>query len=214
MIRMTWKGFEDKYKFEEHDGSNMVETNSSRVKEIEDKYGDEAWRYIWTWCSQGSDEYFVAGYAFVNRMNYMIATVPHDFDKMMDESVEIVEDYEELSKRPKNKLVISPNQMEGYPQLNTFYYYFGVNLWKDNQWIAVEIFAEENIDGYAWFSLAIDKKVMEISEYTDWRPDEEEDLGEFDFDKMVKTLLRHNRYLGGDLLADTVMRSKIYGEVV
>ena len=158
MIRMTWKGFEDKYKFEEHDGSNMVETNSSRVKEIEDKYGDEAWRYIWTWCSQGSDEYFVAGYAFVNRMNYMIATVPHDLEE--GESVEIV-----------------------------------------------EIFAEQNIDGYAWFSLAIDKEVMETSEYTDWRPDEEDEKGEFDFDKLVKTELMGNRYLGRDIIADTFMKT-------
>jgi hypothetical protein len=198
MIRMTWKGFEDKYKFEEHDGSNMVETNSSRVKEIEDKYGDEAWRYIWTWCSQGSDEYFVAGYAFVNRMNYMIAKVPHDLED--GESVEIVEDYEELSKRPKHVLV-------GEGLGNTYLHYAKFDLWMGNKLKIVEIFAEQNIDGYAWFSLAIDKEVMETSEYTDWRPDEEDEKGEFDFDKLVKTELMGNRYLGRDIIADTFMKT-------
>ena len=209
---MTWKGFEDKYKFEEHDDCKAVEIDSDRVKEIEDKYGDNAWRYIWTWCSEGSDEYFVAGYACVNRMNYMIATVPHDLEE--DESVEIVEDYEELSKRPKNssRENLDKSYYLGKIPLSIYCHYFGINLWKDNQWIGVEIFAEQNIDGYAWFSLAIDKEVMETSEYTDWRPDEEEDLGEFDFDKLVKTELMGNRYLGRDIIADTIMRSKIYGE--
>lgn len=83
MIRMTWKQFEDKYQFEtDENGSDLVEIDSDRVKEIEAKHGDNAWRYIWTWCSEGSDEYFVAGYAFVNRMNYMIATVPNDFSSL------------------------------------------------------------------------------------------------------------------------------------
>jgi len=93
MIRMTWKQFEDKYQFEtDENGSDLVEIDSDRVKEIEAKHGDNAWRYIWTVCSEGSDEYFVAGYSFVNRMNYMIATVPHDLEE--GESVEIIEDYD------------------------------------------------------------------------------------------------------------------------
>jgi len=215
MIRMTWKGFEDKYKFEEHDGSNMVETDSSRVKEIEDKYGDNAWRYIWTWCSEGSDEYFVAGYACVNRMNYMIATVPHDLEE--DESVEIVEDYDELARRPKNssRENLDKSYYMGKIPLNIskiklcyqYCHYAKFDLWMDNELKIVEIFAEQNIDGYAWFSLAIDGEVMETSEYKDWSPDEEDEKGEFDFDKLAKTELMGNRYLGRDTIADTVMRS-------
>jgi hypothetical protein len=197
MIRMTWKQFEDKYQFEtDENGSDLVEIDSDRVKEIEAKHGDNAWRYIWTWCSEGSDEYFVAGYAFVNRMNYMIATVPHDLEE--GESVEIVEDYDELSQRPKNELAINPKQIEGYPQLNTYLHYVKYDLWMDDQLTKVEIFAEQNIDDYVWFSLAIDGEVMETSEYKDWNPEEdhEEEKGEFDFDKLVKTLLKDNGYLG------------------
>ncbi len=49
MNRMTWEQFEDKYQFEsDENGSKYFEFDSDRVKEIEDKYGDEAWRYIWT----------------------------------------------------------------------------------------------------------------------------------------------------------------------
>jgi hypothetical protein len=204
MIRMTWKQFEDKYQFEtDENGSDLVEIDSDRVKEIEAKHGDNAWRYIWTWCSEGSDEYFVVGYAFVNRMNYMIATVPHDLEE--GESVEIVEDYDELSQRPKNELAISPNQIEGYPQLNTYLHYKNYDLWIDNHLVKVEIFAEQNIDDYVWFSLA---KVMETSEYKDWNPEEEGEKGEFDFDKLVKTELMGNRYLGRDIVADTFMKTR------
>ena len=206
MIRMTWKQFEDKYQFEtDENGSDLVEIDSDRVKEIEAKHGDNAWRYIWTWCSEGSDEYFVAGYAFVNRMNYMIATVPHDLEE--GESVEIVEDYDELSQRPQNELAINPKQIEGYPQLNTYYHYAKFDLWIKGELKIVEIFAEQNIDDYAWFSLAIDKEVMETSEYKDWNPEEEEEKGEFDFDELVKTELMDNRYLGKDIMADTFMRT-------
>ena len=206
MIRMTWKQFEDKYQFEtDENGSDLVEIDSDRVKEIEAKHGDNAWRYIWTWCSEGSDEYFVAGYAFVNRMNYMIATVPHDLEE--GESVEIVEDYDELSQRPQNELAINPKQIEGYPQLNTYYHYAKFDLWIKGELKIVEIFAEQNIDDYAWFSLAIDKEVMETSEYKDWNPEEEEEKGEFDFDELVKTELMGNRYLGKDIMADTFMRT-------
>ena len=184
MIRMTWKQFEDKYQFEsDENGSKYFEFDSDRVKEIEDKYGDEAWRYIWTWCSEGSDEYFVAGYAFVNRMNYMIATVPHDLEE--GDSVEIVEDYAELSK-------------EGN--------YAKFDLWIDDEFKKVEIFAEQNIDGYVWFSLAINEEVMETSEYKDWSPDEEDEKGEFDFDELVKTELKGNRYLGKNIIVDTFMK--------
>ena len=206
MIRMTWKQFEDKYQFEtDENGSDLVEIDSDRVKEIEAKHGDNAWRYIWTWCSEGSDEYFVAGYAFVNRMNYMIATVPHDLEE--GESVEIVEDYDELSQRPQNELAINPKQIEGYPQLNTYYHYAKFDLWIKGELKIVEIFAEQNIDDYAWFSLAIDKEVMETSEYKDWNPEEEDEKGEFDFDELVKTELMDNRYLGKDIMADTFMRT-------
>ena len=206
MIRMTWKQFEDKYQFEtDENGSDLVEIDSDRVKEIEAKHGDNAWRYIWTWCSEGSDEYFVAGYAFVNRMNYMIATVPHDLEE--GESVEIVEDYDELSQRPQNELAINPKQIEGYPQLNTYYHYAKFDLWIKGELKIVEIFAEQNIDDYAWFSLAIDKEVMETSEYKDWNPEEEDEKGEFDFDELVKTELMGNRYLGKDIMADTFMRT-------
>ena len=187
-MNMTWKQFEDKYKFEEHDGSKYLEFDSDRVKEIEDKYGDEAWRYIWTWCSEGSDEYFVAGYALVNRLNYMIATVPHDLESPdvfgEGDSVEIVEDYAELSK-------------EGN--------YAKCDLWIDDEFKKVEIFADQNIDGYVWFSLAINEEVMETSEYKDWSPDEEDEKGEFDFDELVKTELKGNRYLGRSIIVDTFM---------
>jgi hypothetical protein len=206
MIRMTWKQFEDKYQFEtDENGSDLVEIDSDRVKEIEAKHGDNAWRYIWTWCSEGSDEYFVVGYAFVNRMNYMIATVPHDLEE--GESVEIIEDYDELSRRPKNELAISPNQIEGYPRLNSYLHYKKYDLWMDNHLVKVEIFAEQNIDDYVWFSLAIDGEVMETSEYKDWNPEEEDEKGEFDFEKLVKTELMGNRYLGKDIIADTFMKT-------
>ncbi len=218
MIRMTWKQFEDKYQFEtDENGSDLVEIDSDRVKEIEAKHGDNAWRYIWTVCSEGSDEYFVAGYAFVNRMNYMIATVPNDFSSLqcdMGESVEIVEDYDELSQRPKNELAISPEQIEGYPQLNSYLHYAKYDLWMDDQLIKAEIFAEQNIDDYVWFSLAIDGEVMETSEYKDWNPEEEDEKGEFDFDKLVKTELMGNRYLSRDCIVETFMKTiKFYKEV-
>lgn len=191
MNRMTWEQFEDKYQFEsDENDSKYFEFDSDRVKEIEDKYGDEAWRYIWTWCSEGSDEYFVAGYALVNRLNYMIATVPHDLESPdvfgEGDSVEIVEDYAELSK-------------EGN--------YAKFDLWIDDEFKKVEIFAEQNIDGYVWFSLAINEEVMETSEYKDWNPEEdhEEEKGEFDFDKLVKTELKGNRYLGRNIIVGTFM---------
>ncbi len=184
MNRMTWEQFEDKYQFEsDENGSKYFEFDSDRVKEIEDKYGDEAWRYIWTWCSEGSDEYFVAGYALVNRLNYMIATVPHDLEE--GDSVEIVEDYAELSK-------------EGN--------YAKFDLWIEDEFKKVEIFADQNIDGYVWFSLAINEEVMETSEYKDWSPDEEDEKGEFDFDELVKTELKGNRYLGKNIIVDTFMK--------
>ena len=208
MIRMTWKQFEDKYQFEaDENGSQLFSAQDSRKIEVEEKHGDNAWRYIWTVCSEGSDEYFVAGYAFVNRMNYMIATVPHDLEE--GESVEIVEDYDELSQRPKNELAISPNQIEGYPQLNTYLHYAKFDLWIKGELKIVEIFAEQNIDDYAWFSLAIDGEVMETSEYKDWNPEEdhEDEKGEFDFDELVKTELMGNRYLGRDIVADTFMKT-------
>ena len=212
MIRMTWKQFEDKYQFEtDENGSDLVEIDSDRVKEIEAKHGDNAWRYIWTVCSEGSDEYFVAGYSFVNRMNYMIATVPNDFSSLqcdLGESVEIIEDYDELSRRPKNELAISPNQIEGYPQLNTYLHYAKFDLWIKGELKIVEIFAEQNIDDYVWFSLAIDGEVMETSEYKDWNPEEEDEKGEFDFDELVKTELMGNRYLGRDIIADTFMKTR------
>ena len=191
MNRMTWEQFEDKYQFEtDENGSKYFEFDSDRVKEIEDKYGDEAWRYIWTWCSEGSDEYFVAGYALVNRLNYMIATVPHDLESPdvfgEGDSVEIVEDYAELSK-------------EGN--------YAKFDLWIEDEFKKVEIFADQNIDGYVWFSLAINEEVMETSEYKDWNPEEdhEEEKGEFDFDKLVKTELKGNRYLGRNIIVGTFM---------
>ena len=204
MIRMTWKQFEDKYQFEtDKNGSDLVETDSDRVKEIEAKHGDNAWRYIWTWCSEGSNEYFVAGYAVVNRMNYMIATVPHDFSAEkceMGESVEIVEDYAELARRPKNELVTCAE-----PKLNTYYYHAKFDLWIKGELKIVEIFAEEDIDGYVWFSLAIDREVMETSQYSEWNSDDEDE--EFDFDELVKTELMGNRYLGRDIVADTFMKT-------
>tara|TARA_R110000851_G_scaffold196633_1_gene347645 strand:- start:36 stop:491 length:456 start_codon:yes stop_codon:yes gene_type:complete len=138
-------------------------------------------------------------------MNYMIATVPHDLEE--GESVEIVEDYDELSQRPQNELAINPKQIEGYPQLNTYYHYAKFDLWIKGELKIVEIFAEQNIDDYAWFSLAIDKEVMETSEYKDWNPEEEDEKGEFDFDELVKTELMDNRYLGKDIMADTFMRT-------
>ena len=204
---MTWKQFEDKYQFEtDENGSDLVEIDSDRVKEIEAKHGDNAWRYIWTWCSEGSDEYFVAGYAFVNRMNYMIATVPHDLEE--GETVEIVEDYDELSRRPKNELVTFQFSRAD-PKLNSYLHYAKFDLWMDNHLVKVEIFAEQNIDGYVWFSLAIDEEVMETTEYKDWNPEEdhEEEKGEFDFEKLVKTELMGNRYLGKDIIADTFMKT-------
>ena len=214
MIRMTWKQFEDKYQFEaDENGSQLFSASDSRKIEVEEKHGDNAWRYIWTVCSEGSDEYFVAGYAVVNRMDYMIATVPNDFSSLqcdLGETVEIVEDYDELSKRPKNELAISPNQIEGYPRLNTYLHYAKYDLWMDNHLVKVEIFAEQNMDDYVWFSLAIDGEVMETSEYKDWNPEEdhEDEKGEFDFDKLVKTELMSNRYLGRDIVADTFMKTR------
>ena len=212
MIRMTWKQFEDKYQFEtDENGSDLVEIDSDRVKEIEAKHGDNAWRYIWTVCSEGSDEYFVAGYAVVNRMDYMIATVPNDFSAEkceMGESVEIVEDYDELSQRPKNELAINPKQIEGSPQLNTYLHYAKYDLWIKGELKIVEIFAEQNIDDYVWFSLAIDGEVMETSEYSDWNPEEEDEKGEFDFDELVKTELMGNRYLGRDCIVETFMKTR------
>ena len=210
MIRMTWKQFEDKYQFEtDENGSQLFSAQDSRKIDVEEEHGDNAWRYIWTVCSEGSDEYFVAGYAVVNRMDYMIATVPNDFSAEkceMGESVEIVEDYDELSQRPKNELAISPEQIEGYPQLNTYLHYKNYDLWIDNHLVKVEIFAEQNMDDYVWFSLAIDGEVMETSEYSDWNPEEEDEKGEFDFDELVKTELMGNRYLGRDIVADTFMK--------
>jgi hypothetical protein len=140
----------------------------------------------------------------------MIATVPNDFSSLqcdLGESVEIVEDYDELSRRPKNELAISPNQIEGYPQLNTYLHYAKFDLWIKGELKIVEIFAEQNIDDYVWFSLAIDGEVMETSEYKDWNPEEEDEKGEFDFDELVKTELMGNRYLGRDIVADTFMRT-------
>lgn len=202
MNRMTWKKFEDKYQFEtDENGSDLVEIDSDRVKEIEAKHGDNAWRYIWTVCYEGSDEYFVAGYAFVNRMNYMIATVPHDLEE--GGSVEIVEDYDELSKRPKNELVTCAE-----PKLNTYLHYAKYDLWMDNHLVKAEIFAEQNIDDYVWFSLAIDGEVMETSEYKDWNSEEEDEKGEFDFEKLVKTLLKYNGYLGRDCIVETFMKTR------
>ena len=210
MIRMTWKQFEDKYQFEtDENGSQLFSAQDSRKIDVEEEHGDNAWRYIWTVCSEGSDEYFVAGYAVVNRMDYMIATVPNDFSAEkceMGESVEIVEDYDELSQRPKNELAISPKQIEGYPQLNSYLHYAKYDLWMDDQLIKAEIFAEQNMDDYVWFSLAIDGEVMETSEYSDWNPEEEDEKGEFDFDELVKTELMGNRYLGRDIVADTFMK--------
>ena len=207
---MTWKQFEDKYQFEtDENGSQLFSAQDSRKIDVEEEHGDNAWRYIWTVCSEGSDEYFVAGYAVVNRMDYMIATVPNDFSAEkceMGESVEIVEDYDELSQRPKNELAISPKQIEGYPQLNTYLHYKNYDLWIDNHLVKVEIFAEQNMDDYVWFSLAIDGEVMETSEYSDWNPEEEDEKGEFDFDELVKTELMGNRYLGRDIVADTFMK--------
>ena len=210
MIRMTWKQFEDKYQFEtDENGSQLFSAQDSRKIDVEEEHGDNAWRYIWTVCSEGSDEYFVAGYAVVNRMDYMIATVPNDFSAEkceMGESVEIVEDYDGLSQRPKNELAISPKQIEGYPQLNSYLHYAKYDLWMDDQLIKAEIFAEQNMDDYVWFSLAIDGEVMETSEYSDWNPEEEDEKGEFDFDELVKTELMGNRYLGRDIVADTFMK--------
>ena len=213
MIRMTWKQFEDKYQFEaDENGSQLFSAQDSRMIDVEKEHGDNAWRYIWTVCSEGSDEYFVAGYAVVNRMDYMIATVPNDFSAErceMGESVEIVEDYAELSRRPKNELDINPKQIEGYPQLNTYYHHAKFDLWIKGELKIVEIFADQNIDNYVWFSLAIDGEVMETSEYKDWNPEEdhEDEKGEFDFDELVKTELMGNRYLGRDIVADTFMKT-------
>ena len=209
MIRMTWKQFEDKYQFEaDENGSQLFSAQDSRKIEVEEKHGDNAWRYIWTVCSEGSDEYFVAGYAVVNRMDYMIATVPNNFSAEkceMGESVEIVEDYAELARRPKNELVTCAE-----PKLSTYLHYAKYDLWMDDQLIAVEIFAEKNMDGYVWFSLAIDGEVMETSEYSDWNPEEdhEDEKGEFDFDKLVKTLLKDNGYLGRDCIVETFMKTR------
>ena len=207
MKRMTWKQFEDKYQFEtDENGSDLVEIDSDQLKEAEEKHGDYRWRYIWTVCSEGSDEYYVAGYAYVNRMNYMIATVPHDLEE--GDSVEIVEDYDELSQRPKNELAINPNQIEGYPQLKTYLHYVKYDLWMDDQLIKAEIFAEQNMDDYVWFSLAIDEEIMETSEYKEWNPDDEDEKGEFDFDKLVKTLLKDNGYLGRDCIVETFIKTR------
>ena len=202
MIRMTWKKFEDKYQFEaDENGSQLFSAQESRKIEVEEKHGDNAWRYIWTVCSEGSDEYFVAGYAVVNRLDYMIATVPHDLEE--GGSVEIVEDYDELSKRPKNELVTCAE-----PKLNTYLHYAKYDLWMDNHLVKAEIFAEQNIDDYVWFSLAIDGEVMETSEYKDWNSEEEEEKGEFDFEKLVKTLLKYNGYLGRDCIVETFMKTR------
>jgi len=204
MIRMTWKQFEDKYQFEaDENGSQLFSAQDSRKIEVEEKHGDDAWRYIWTVCSEGSDEYFVAGYAVVNRLDYMIATVPNDFSAErieMGESVEIVEDYDELSQRPQNELVPCAE-----PKLNTYYHYAKFDLWIKGELKVVEIFAEEDIDGYVWFSLAIDQEVMETSQYSEWNSDDEGE--EFDFDELVKTELMSNRYLGKDIIADTFMKT-------
>ena len=195
MIRMTWKQFEDKYQFEaDENGSQLFSAQDSRKIEVEEKHGDNAWRYIWTVCSEGSDEYFVAGYAVVNRMDYMIATVPNDFSAEkceMGESVEIVEDYDELSRRKNSYL----------------HYALKFDLWIKGELKIVEIFAEEDIDGYVWFSLAIDQEVMETSQYSEWNSDDEDEKGEFDFDELVKTELMGNRYLGKDIIADTFMKT-------
>lgn len=202
MNRMTWKGFEDKYQFEaDENGSQLFSAQESRKIEVEEKHGDNAWRYIWTVCSEGSDEYFVAGYAVVNRLDYMIATVPHDLEE--GGSVEIVEDYDELSQRPKNELVTCAE-----PQLNSYLHYAKYDLWMDNHLVKAEIFAEQNMDDYVWFSLAIDGEVMETSEYKDWNPEEEDEKGEFDFDKLVKTLLKYNGYLGRDCIVETFMKTR------
>tara|TARA_R110000822_G_scaffold136082_1_gene273650 strand:- start:179 stop:814 length:636 start_codon:yes stop_codon:yes gene_type:complete len=204
MIRMTWKQFEDKYQFEtDENGSDLVEIDSDRVKEIEAKHGDNAWRYIWTVCCEGSDEYFVAGYARVNRMNYMTAKIPHDLED--GESVEIVEDYAELSRRPKNELVVSAE-----PKLNIHYHYAKFDLRIDNELKIVEIFAEEDVYDGIWFSLAIDGEVMETSQYSEWNPDDEDEKGEFNFDELIKTELMGNRYLGRDIITDTFIRQIIY----
>ena len=57
-----------------------------------------------------------------------------------------------------------------------------------------------------WFSLAINEEVMETSEYKDWSPDEEDEKGEFEFDELVKTELKGNRYLGRSIIVDTFMK--------
>lgn len=86
MERYTWNNFIDKYKFEEGD----IRSDEDRIKELVDKHGSQAWRYVWTICCEGSDEYYVAGFAKVNRMGYMIATVPHDVKEGDYDTVEIV----------------------------------------------------------------------------------------------------------------------------
>ena len=59
-----------------------------------------------------------------------------------------------------------------------------------------------------WFSLAINEEVMETSEYGDWNLDEEDEKGEFDFDKLVETELRDNRYLGKNIIVDTFIKER------
>lgn len=90
-MKMTWQEFEDKYKFEENeDGNLFFEFEDKRVKEIQDKHKDEAYKYIWTRCYEGETEYIVHGYAFVNRNDYMIATIPWDLED--NDYLEIIDD--------------------------------------------------------------------------------------------------------------------------
>ena len=174
MERYTWNNFIDKYKFEEGD----IRSDEDRIKELVDKHGSQAWRYVWTMCCEGSDEYYVAGFAKVNRMGYMIATVPHDVKEGDYDTVEIVADYEELISR-----VRKPDS-----------YHFETDLMIEGHPAKVEIFAEKNGDGNVWYSLIINVEVLETSEYWQWTCDDEEDLGEFNFNKLVETTLRDNDF--------------------
>jgi len=93
-MNMTWKEFHNKYKFEDHNGSPFLSVDASRIDEIENKLGGDAWRYVWTLCFEGDEEYYVGGFAIINRANYLVATVPHNFKDGDDNIVELIEETE------------------------------------------------------------------------------------------------------------------------
>jgi hypothetical protein len=82
-MTISWDDFVEKYKIKHDDQGSIAMVDSwedERIQAIIKKHKDEAWRYVWTWCSEGETDYYVAGFARVNRMAYLIADTAHEYE--------------------------------------------------------------------------------------------------------------------------------------